>query len=113
MKRVDDQEQSVAFLALKVFFQLVDDGAFRIGVEAERADIEIVVVVEKPDLRSFRARRSGIRLPLEKTGGRSGKFPHHLIQLPVQGDRSFDRYRLHDPLGANPLVIDVPCAVGA
>ncbi len=112
MKAIDDDDHAVALLALEVFLQLVDHQAVRVRVEAEEADVEIVLVVEEPNFRPFRARRSRIRLPLVEIGGRGGQVPYRLIQPSVQVDRRLDGRRLRDPSRPNRFVVDVPGAIG-
>ena len=69
---------------------LGDDDVLGPGIEADDADIKILIVVCKTDIGPFGGGRPFVRLLLDETGGRLDLLPDRLVDEPVQHRRRVD-----------------------
>jgi len=82
------------------------DHRVRLTVPGQNPDVEVVGVVEDPDLCLFRGGHPLEGLPLPESSGRTGAPPRLLLQAPVEVDRAEVAFQPHGP-HRRPLGLDL------
>jgi len=86
MSAVDGYCDAVGTECLEILSHVVDSQVCGVGIEAEEADIEIVVIVKKSHLRRLGRRLSGGWPSLNKSRRRNSKLPGSLFKVTVNVD---------------------------
>ena len=87
VESVEDETEVLVLEEIEVVpAHFVRDHALRMGIEAARGDVDVLVVEENPGLRPLGGKHAFTRLLLDEVGGRLKARVDCLVQLPIDFD---------------------------